>query len=806
MGYALVKSGGSEGRYQVDLDYGEETRLANIAAGNQQRLKLLGRQATAQAALDTANNEYQTARRGYVDALNIAIELLIASQAMPSVAEIQAEAEEVKERQQEAFDDASAIYATKLADLQAAQSALQTAQNGVDTAEEALEDAEAAQASALQAQTEAAGNLAMAETQLATRQQQVNAAEAEYAAALESGIDIDAKRLAMENQQAALSNVVALRTQAYAAMQTANSNALTAAQAVAQAQADLSPLQSALTIAQAAASSAAEAEQLALANKQVALASLQRAEAAAQEILASSTKDAAQSSAKQQVLAAQNQISQLGIQNQPLLSELRRSLSAIKVAIAQVDDYIARWTNAALIETKPVWCVDYTENGSGIVGTIDINAETDITLIAPGCRQPVWGDGTISIENKNIAIARITARQDELTARLSRVQSELDAAIVKETKSKQRLDAAHVAYASAVTTEQKKEAGDEALKASEDLQKQIAAVRKIQAQKVALRGLIVDEGNKLARWQAIPASESPNYGDGAMRVALTMSPEQSFVNLALLPGVQRHMPKYRLGKITSIVYETDRCSVTLDAATSSQQSLDINLKTQLKDVAIEYMTCNAAAFIVGDDVVIEFESQDWNKPKVIGFKSNPKICDWPCSGLSDGGFVFFKSKKPGGMAQLVASAPVVRYRINDAAWKVMPDTSPVPGGVVGYQFSDKVAGLGVPNQSQEDKQVFVSIRFNNGQPPSSIEYNAIGAAVVPVYPDSNDPDVRNVLEFAVYSYGKLVLNAAITDSGALGSAIHDTFKLKNRNGIDLHPQNQGDISPLVYELSAPYLI
>jgi predicted transglutaminase-like cysteine proteinase len=44
------------------------------------------------------------------------------------------------------------------------------------------------------------------------------------------------------------------------------------------------------------------------------------------------------------------------------------------------------------------------------------------------------------------------------------------------------------------------------------------------------------------------------------------------------------------------------------------------------DVPIEYMGCNAEAFASGDDVVVEFTGLDWDRPKVIGFKSNPSHC------------------------------------------------------------------------------------------------------------------------------------------------------------------------------------
>jgi predicted transglutaminase-like cysteine proteinase len=49
---------------------------------------------------------------------------------------------------------------------------------------------------------------------------------------------------------------------------------------------------------------------------------------------------------------------------------------------------------------------------------------------------------------------------------------------------------------------------------------------------------------------------------------------------------------------------------------------------QITNVDIEYMTCNAAAFVNGDYVVVEFTNQDWDDPKVIGFVNNPEPCDF----------------------------------------------------------------------------------------------------------------------------------------------------------------------------------
>lgn len=625
MGVGQIVSGGPLGRYNLSLDYGESTRVATIEAGNAQRAKLLEREAVAQGKLSAAEAEYQTARQGYVQALNVAIEMLVAAQSLPSITSVHAEAQAIKQRAQTAHDEATAIHAIKLVELQAAQGTVQTLQGSVASLQVDLQAKEAAQAAAVQEQTEATAAYAIAQTHLATQQQQVNVAEAEYAAAVQSGVNVEAKRIAMENAQAALSKVIALKDQAQARLQQATADALEAAADVAAVQAELQPLQNQLADAQDAVELAALAEQGALANKQVTQAALQRAEEAAAEILAQPSTDAATAKAKQEVLAAQNQIAQIDVQNLPLLSELQRSLAAIKVAIGQIDDMISRWTRAVVIETKPVWCVDFTENGSGQVGTIDINGETDITLIAPGCRGWTGGDGTVSTEAKATAIARITARQAELTARQARLDTEITDATAAESSAKANLDAAHLAYQLAAAPD-KPAAGRRVDQAAAEYQARVAAFRQLKARRVQTQSLIVEEDRKLSRWQAKPASDNPAYGDGVMTSTLIMSPAQNFVNRALLPGWQRHMPTYRWGTIATLDKDADTCTVELAGATSSQQNLNINAVSVLTNVPVVYMRCNAKAFEEGDEVVVQFESQSWDKPRVIGFLSNPKEC------------------------------------------------------------------------------------------------------------------------------------------------------------------------------------
>jgi hypothetical protein len=193
------------------------------------------------------------------------------------------------------------------------------------------------------------------------------------------------------------------------------------------------------------------------------------------------------------------------IEAQKLTIDPRLKLDALRVARAQVLDLIARWTAAVVAETKQVWCTDLTEDGAGGVATIDIDNDSPLTLIAPGCRG--W-----------------------------------------------------------------------------------------------------------------------TQADGQMRATDVMSPEQCYWNLAALPGVQKFKPTYRWGTLTALDKDANTATVSLNAATSSQQSLGINQSTTLTGIPVVYMTCNARAFEVNDRVVVQFLGQDWANPRVIGFLDNPRPC------------------------------------------------------------------------------------------------------------------------------------------------------------------------------------
>jgi len=139
-----------------------------------------------------------------------------------------------------------------------------------------------------------------------------------------------------------------------------------------------------------------------------------------------------------------------------------------------------------------------------------------------------------------------------------------------------------------------------------------------------------------------PMQIRPGYGggetynaarDGMLTPILGLSAAGAFYNLAMLPGKQKWKPQYRYGTITYISqYQASEphqvASVSFDSQYSSQQVLHINQATSIDNVPAEYMDCDMGAFGVGDQVLVEFTGRDFTQPKIIGFKDNPKKCEW----------------------------------------------------------------------------------------------------------------------------------------------------------------------------------
>lgn len=130
-----------------------------------------------------------------------------------------------------------------------------------------------------------------------------------------------------------------------------------------------------------------------------------------------------------------------------------------------------------------------------------------------------------------------------------------------------------------------------------------------------------------------PGAPAPVTADGKLIARAIQDPNQVFFNAAVLPGWQKYKPTFRRGTITELDTELDTASVTLTDDKSSAQNLGINKISELKNVPVKYMECNASAFEVGDTVVVQFDDQSWDKPKITGFVREPKPCGLNLQGI-----------------------------------------------------------------------------------------------------------------------------------------------------------------------------
>ena len=85
-------------------------------------------------------------------------------------------------------------------------------------------------------------------------------------------------------------------------------------------------------------------------------------------------------------------------------------------------------------------------------------------------------------------------------------------------------------------------------------------------------------------------------------------------------------PRLPLGHPDRDQHRSGHLHFDAGTAQSSAQRLDVNQATTLANVPVVYMSCNAAAFEVGDRVIVEFQANDWKQPRVIGFVDYPKAC------------------------------------------------------------------------------------------------------------------------------------------------------------------------------------
>jgi hypothetical protein len=190
-----------------------------------------------------------------------------------------------------------------------------------------------------------------------------------------------------------------------------------------------------------------------------------------------------------------------------------------------------------------------------------------------------------------------------------------------------------------------------------------------------------------------PECRVPQNSDGYLRARAVMSPEQSFWVAAVQPGWQKWKPTYRWGTCTGINYDADTMDVALFDQKSDAQDLPVNQASTLTGVPVVYMTCNARAFEIDDRVVVEFQGQNWESPRVIGFLDNPKRCfGWqlfasnfvdfgPTLKLESYSSYFVEATKWAEWVDEAENGTLqMRIRMNGGSWVYFAEVDAIAGG------------------------------------------------------------------------------------------------------------------------------
>jgi hypothetical protein len=209
--------------------------------------------------------------------------------------------------------------------------------------------------------------------------------------------------------------------------------------------------------------------------------------------------------------------------------------------------------------------------------------------------------------------------------------------------------------------------------------------------------------------------------DGWLTPTAALSPEAYFYNRAMLPGWQVFRPTFRFAVCTAI--NADR---TMDVGlvfpnTSSQQGLNVTPQSipasstaeaapiSFTHVPVQYMDCDIEAFALGDMVVVQFDNQHAEQPRVIGFRDHPRACCF--------GFVT-PLGSIGGKSPNYSFQPKADLHYGQLDWK-------------GQTCSQILSWYGLSHRLWQDYAWFSTVIFRKGtvlvQAPT--DYYVLGAAL-----------------------------------------------------------------------------
>jgi len=119
---------------------------------------------------------------------------------------------------------------------------------------------------------------------------------------------------------------------------------------------------------------------------------------------------------------------------------------------------------------------------------------------------------------------------------------------------------------------------------------------------------------------------------GDLAYAEGMSDAAIAYNLAMEPGHLKWKPIWRYGTLAADAVN-NLCSLTLQSPNPARrlsvcdgEDLPLDAVLTLTGVPIYYPPCHGSVFKSGDEVLVLFEGQDRDRPKVIGFRREPKRC------------------------------------------------------------------------------------------------------------------------------------------------------------------------------------
>lgn len=276
-----------------------------------------------------------------------------------------------------------------------------------------------------------------------------------------------------------------------------------------------------------------------------------------------------------------------------------------------------------------------------------------------------------------------------------------------------------------------------------------------------------------------PDARAWQPSDGVLTAREMMSPEQAFWNAAVLPGWQKFDPTYRWGTVTSINYAADTMNVTLGAALSSAQRLNVNQAEALVAVPVIYGTCHSKAFKVDDRVVVQFVNQNWAAPLVIGFLDNPRGCDWMCIGTQSA-FPLFATTRQASIDYLFDNWSSLSVHFKSSTfgdtWINLKDasTAPAPVLAIGPDFTETTAdhiGLRrvymapswsgtIPLGSADDAQQMYLYIYRPAYLPGSLPTDYPGGIFFNWQNVDNIQMVDNIVEMRILNGSEVVFNAA----------------------------------------------